>query len=216
MNNLLKKLCEIQTKFKAPKRQFSEYGGFNYRSCEDILEALKPFLNELNLIININDEIIEIGNRFYLKATVKLIDIETSESISSQSLAREQDSKSKMDASQLTGACSSYARKYALNALLAIDDSKDFDFDYDFKNKTQEKVTENFKKNQPKEQNIQKHEQLTEKQLKRLFAIASKAQVNSDKVKEQVMSKFNKKIEFLNREEYDKVCEGYEKLQNKI
>ena len=149
-----------------------------------------------------------------MKATVKLIDIETNESISSQSLAREQEIKTKMDASQITGACSSYARKYALNALLAIDDSKDFD--YDFKNKAQEKVTKNFKTPQPKKQNIQKDEQLTEKQLKRLFAIASKVRIDSNKVKEQVMSKFNKKVEFLNREEYDKVCEGYEKLQNKI
>lgn len=118
-------LAEIQQNLKAPKGQFNKFGGYKYRSCEDILEAVKPLLGDA--IITISDEILMVGERHYVKAiaTFKNKDAE----ISVTAYAREPDQKKGMDASQITGAASSYARKYALNGLLLIDDNKDADTD---------------------------------------------------------------------------------------
>lgn len=123
MNNLYTKLTEIQQKLNAPKTQFNAFGKYNYRNLEDILTAVKPLLGETALIIN--DEIVNVGERYYVKATVTLTDGETS--ISNTAFAREALDKKGMDESQITGAASSYARKYALNGLFAIDDNKDAD-----------------------------------------------------------------------------------------
>lgn len=120
---LHKKLAEIQQKLKAPKNQTNKFGGYQYRSCEDILEAVKPLLGDLSLVIS--DEMREIGGRVYVQATATLSNGE--QSISNSSYAREEESKKGMDASQLTGSTSSYARKYALNGLFLIDDTKDAD-----------------------------------------------------------------------------------------
>lgn len=125
--SIYKKLLDIQSELKAPKNQFNKFGGYNYRSCEDILEGVKPLLKEHNATLIINDELISIGQRFYVKATVILIDIETGEKIESTSQAREEETKKGMDGSQITGSASSYARKYALNGLFCIDDTKDSD-----------------------------------------------------------------------------------------
>ena len=122
---LLEKLNYIQTKLKAPKGQFNSFANFKYRSCEDILEAVKPLLEETKSALIINDEIINVGSRFYIKATVNLIDQTCG--ISSSAFAREADTKKGMDEAQITGATSSYARKYALNGLFCIDDTKDAD-----------------------------------------------------------------------------------------
>lgn len=122
---IYEKLSEIQTKLKAPKGQYNSFGKYKYRSCEDILEAVKPLLGEQKLHIIISDEIVSVGNRFYVKATATISDGENS--ISTSAYAREEESKKGMDGSQVTGAASSYARKYALNGLLAIDDTKDSD-----------------------------------------------------------------------------------------
>ena len=122
-----KKLLQIQTSLKAPKSQYNKFGNYNYRNCEDILEAVKPLLKELNTVIVITDDIIFLEGRFYVKATAKLIDIEDGTSIENVAFAREEESKTKMDGSQITGASSSYARKYALNGLFAIDDTRDSD-----------------------------------------------------------------------------------------
>ena len=119
----MKKLNEIQQKLKAPKNQRNEFAKFNYRSCEDILEAVKPLLGTATLVIT--DEVVNIGNRYYVKATVKLKDNE--EEISNTAFARESEIKKGMDESQITGSTSSYARKYALNGLFLIDDTKDAD-----------------------------------------------------------------------------------------
>lgn len=121
------KLRFIQTNLKVPKSQRNHFGNYNYRSCEDILEALKPHLDSQLCVLTITDEIIQIGDRYYIKATATLTDTETGKSISTQAFAREEDTKKGMDASQLTGAASSYARKYALNGLFCIDDTKDAD-----------------------------------------------------------------------------------------
>lgn len=124
----MKKLCKIQTELKAPKGQRNNFGKYNYRSCEDILEALKPLLDKYEAIINLSDNIVQVGERYYVSVVAKLADAKTGESVMSTAFAREDESKKGMDASQLTGATSSYARKYALNGLLAIDDTKDSDY----------------------------------------------------------------------------------------
>lgn len=119
------RLIAVQSQLKVPKNQYNDYGGFKYRSCEDILEAVKPLLQKEGLYVTIADDIVVIGERFYVKATATLSDGENS--ISNQAFAREDAAKKGMDGSQVTGTASSYARKYALNGLLAIDDTKDAD-----------------------------------------------------------------------------------------
>jgi len=121
----MKKLAMIQQKLKAPKNQYNDFGKYKYRSCEDILEAVKPLLDE-NTTLIISDEIVNIGERYYVKAVVLL---QTDDfSASCTAYAREPESKKGMDAAQITGSTSSYARKYALNGLFCIDDTKDADF----------------------------------------------------------------------------------------
>lgn len=122
---LIQRVGDIQHKLKAPKGQYNSFGKYNYRSCEDILEGVKPLLKEHNLALLIDDEIVQIGERYYVKATAKITD--GREFVSATAYAREPDTKKGMDESQITGATSSYARKYALNALLCIDDTKDAD-----------------------------------------------------------------------------------------
>lgn len=122
---LTQRVGDIQHNLKAPKRQYNSFGKYNYRSCEDILEGVKPLLKEHNLALLIDDEIVQIGERYYVKATAKITD--GREIVSATAYAREPDTKKGMDESQITGATSSYARKYALNALLCIDDTKDAD-----------------------------------------------------------------------------------------
>lgn len=125
MKKIYEELSRIQQGLKAPKNLFNKFGNYYYRNAESILEAVKPMLNGLCLIIN--DEPVIVGGRLYIKATVTLTDGE--DSVSSVAYAREDEHKKGMDSCQLTGACSTYARKYALNALLMIDDSKDSDDD---------------------------------------------------------------------------------------
>lgn len=121
------KLLTIQQKLKAPKNQYNKFGNYNYRSCEDILEGVKPLLAETKCILTLSDQIINIGDRFYVQALAKLTDIESGESISNTAFAREELDKKGMDGSQITGGSSSYARKYCLNGLFLIDDTKDAD-----------------------------------------------------------------------------------------
>ena len=117
----------VQQNLKAPKGQYNKFGGFHYRSCEDIQEAVKPILAEVKAILTVDDELLMIGNRYYLKATARFTDTEAADSICNTAYAREAEQKTGMDVAQLTGACSSYARKYALNGLFCIDDAKDAD-----------------------------------------------------------------------------------------
>lgn len=121
------KLLHIQQNLKAPKNQYNSFGDYHYRNCEDILEALKPLLAEVKAVILIRDDVVLIGDRFYIKATATLQDAESQDNISNTAYARETEQKPKMDAAQITGSCSSYARKYALNGLFCIDDAKDPD-----------------------------------------------------------------------------------------
>ncbi|HAZ3895897.1 TPA: ERF family protein [Escherichia coli] len=142
---LHKKLWTIQQTLNAPKSQRNNFGGYNYRSAEDILEAVKPLFQ--NITLTVSDEIVLIGERYYVKATATLSDGE--DAIAVTAYAREEENKKGMDASQITGATSSYARKYALNGLFCIDDAKDADTDAYSKQTGQQPRQQ---KNQPKQQ----------------------------------------------------------------
>ena len=124
---LLEKLLAIQIELKAPKNQYNSFGKYKYRNCEDILEAVKPLCLKNKAVLTISDEIKNENGRFYVKAIATLHDTESDETILVSAFAREVENKTGMDGSQVTGASSSYARKYALNGLFAIDDTKDSD-----------------------------------------------------------------------------------------
>lgn len=133
---IYEKLLNIQKDLKAPKGQYNSFGKYKYRSCEDILEAVKPLLAREKVTLLISDEVVEIGGRVYIKATARLYDMEGSEGIENTALARESSDKKGMDESQITGTASSYARKYCLNGLFLIDDTKDADTD-EYRNQQQ-------------------------------------------------------------------------------
>lgn len=178
-----KKLLEIQTRLKAPKGQENTFGHYNYRSCEDILEAVKPLLKEQSCALVICDGIEHIGERYYICAEASLIDTETGDKVSNKAYAREEETKEGMDGSQITGTSSSYARKYALNGLFAIDDAKDADTD-GFRKQTNgptkaeqaadskkaDKINEGF--------NPDDVEMATEEQIEAIKAAAKEAKVN--------------------------------------
>lgn len=126
---MIKKLMAIQAELKAPKGQYNKFGNYNYRSCEDILESVKPILIKHGCALTITDSIEQVNDRFYVKATATLHDADSDKAVSVTAYARESIEKKGMDASQITGATSSYARKYALNGLFCIDDTKDADTD---------------------------------------------------------------------------------------
>jgi len=123
----MKKLLQIQKELKVQKSQFNNFGKYKYRSCEDIVEAVKPIAHKLDCVLVLSDEIVNLGDRFYIKATASLLDVGNTDKISVSAFARESLTKKGMDDSQITGTASSYARKYALNGLFAIDDTKDSD-----------------------------------------------------------------------------------------
>lgn len=203
-SNIYQKLLAIQSELKAPKSQFNKFGGYSYRSCEDILEAVKSLLVKNNATIILQDKVELIGDRYYVKVVAKFIDVETGESIETEALARESDQIKGMQASQITGATSSYARKYALGSLLLLDDCKDADST----NHGKENTVNNFNTFS----NTSNSKKLSDKQLARLFALGYKAGFNNDKVKEQIFKKFNVEPKNLNKQQYDTVCLGYENL----
>ena len=126
-DTVYKKLINVQSELNAPKTKYNKFGQFYYRSCEDILDAVKPIAKKYGGVVIVSDEIVPINDRFYVKATAHFIDTETGEFASTSAYARESLEKKGMDMSQITGTASSYARKYALNGLFCIDDSKDAD-----------------------------------------------------------------------------------------
>ena len=185
------KLMNVQNELKVPKNNTNTFGNYKFRNAEDILEALKPLLKKHNVTVIITDDVVTTGNRYYIKATVKFIDTETGEMIETSALAREEETKKGFDASQITGSTSSYARKYALNGLFAIDDTKDSD------------TTNKHLKDEPT---------LSDAQIKRLYTISNKAGYSADKVKNMVKQKYNKEIKQMNRSEYDNVTEGLQRI----
>ena len=186
----------IQTKLKAPKSQRNSFGNYNYRSCEDILEAVKPLLDEFKVALTIKDEIILIGERYYIKATATLIDIDTGDTTETSAYARESAEKRGMDSSQVTGATSSYARKYALNGLFAIDDNKDAD------------ATNTHGKEAIK---VNMTPALSEAQLKRLYAIGNKAGIKKEVLDSTVKKSFGCEPKNMTKEQYQNICERLEK-----
>lgn len=125
--NVYEKLQQVQSGLKAPKNQYNKFGDYHYRNCEDIQEAAKPLLKEVKAALVVGDELVMIGDRYYIKATARFVDCESNEVVENTAYAREGLEKKGMDVSQVTGSTSSYARKYALNGLFCIDDVKDAD-----------------------------------------------------------------------------------------
>lgn len=165
---IYEKLLTVQNELKAPKDKRNNFGGYNYRSCEGILEAVKPLLQAQGLMLTIKDEVVNIGDRYYVKATVLLDDISSNGEIAVTALAREEEAKKGMDASQITGTASSYARKYALNGLFLIDDTKDADTD-EFHRTTQEngqKTNVETQVNQPPAKKIALTQKIVDEKLK--------------------------------------------------
>ena len=189
------KLLNVQSELKAPKSQYNSFGKYKYRSCEDILEALKPILNKNKATVIISDDILFVEGRHYIKATVKFIDTENGEMVENSALAREDEVKKGMDSSQITGSVSSYARKYALNGMFAIDDTKDSD-------------STNTHGVEP---DIPEPAKLSAKQVGRLLAIGLKAGIKEPDIKKVIKSEFGKdKIEDLNKDQYDAICSRLE------
>ena len=195
--NVYEKLMTVQTKLRAPKGQYNSFGRYSYRSCEDILEALKPLLAEVGAIVNISDEVKLIGDRFYVEATAMFLDCETGDSVVARASAREDETKKGMDLAQVTGSVSSYARKYALNGLFAIDDNKDSD------------ATNTH--NKDIKPNMTPVSGLSEAQIKRLFAIGNKAGFKKDVVEATVKKMFGCEPKDMTKDQYNTVCERLEK-----
>ncbi|WP_339076371.1 ERF family protein [Clostridioides difficile] len=195
-NNVYIKLVNIQSTLKAPKSQFNSFGKYNYRSCEDILEGLKPILKEEKALVILDDNIVQIGNRFYVEATATLIDAETGEKVSTKALAREDETKKGMDLAQVTGSVSSYARKYALNGLFCIDDTKDSD------------ATN-------KHGNEQKKKEVNESELNTLYSLGESIEKDKNRVDSEVYKKFGKLAVDLTKQEYEKVLNGYKSILEK-
>ena len=165
---IYEKLLAVQNELKAPKDKRNNFGGYNFRSCEGILEAVKPLLQEQGLLLTIKDEVVNIGDRYYVRATALLDDISSNGEIAITALAREEEAKKGMDASQITGTASSYARKYALNGLFLIDDTKDADTD-EFHRTTQEngqKTNVATQPNQPPAKKIALTQKIVDEKLK--------------------------------------------------
>jgi hypothetical protein len=194
---IYEKLLNIQNELKAPKSQFNAFGKYKYRNAEDILEAVKPLCFKYKATLTLTDEIVLIGERYYVKATATLTDIEKPEwKIWITAYAREEESKKGMDGSQVTGASSSYARKYALNGLFNIDDTKDSDSTNTHGKDGKETTTQ----------------EVTNEEILKLFALAEQAGYSKDTVFKQAKEKYKKEVENLKKAEYNQLFTGYTKL----
>lgn len=171
--NIQEKLLYIQAKVKAPKNLYNSFGKYSYRNAEGILEAVKPFLDEMKCTLTISDEIVTVGGRIYVKANATLWDTEKIDVIAVSAYAREADQKKGMDDSQVTGTASSYARKYALNGLFLLDDTKDPDTDEYAKQTGSDQNT-----NGPAEQSKATEKTLSEEKKAVIRALAEKAKID--------------------------------------
>ncbi len=201
--NVHEKLLHVQQNLKAPKSQYNKFGDFHYRSCEDIQEAVKPLLAEVKAILLTGDEIVQIGSRFYIKATAIFQDTESPECVINTAFARENEEKPKMDAAQITGSCSSYARKYALNGLFCIDDSKDPD--------TQEqKPVAPAQKGTSWQQRSQARQQVTKEDLDKLCREAERTGTDLSKVCVRYKVR---NIKELTPEQYQRAMSAFRKME---
>lgn len=193
--SLTTKLMMIQNELKAPKSQRNNFGKYNYRNCEDILNALKPHLMKYKCVVLLNDTLEFIGDRFYVRATATLLDVENDRTICVDAYAREEETKKGMDGSQITGSASSYARKYALNGLFAIDDTKDSDFTNNGKEPPQPKYQAPPQQYQPPKQEPPQPPQLPIQQVKfEIDQVARKKGVKSSEILNDVQKKVKYKI----------------------
>ena len=187
--NIYQSLNYIQSNLKAPKGQFNSFGKYHYRSCEDILEGVKPHLKETNTCLVISDEIVTIGEHNYIKATATLYGADGG-AVANSAFAKEPLEKKGMDPSQITGATSSYARKYALNGLFCIDDTKDADTDAYTANTTQ---TQAKSKAKATETNTIREKRVKEEYLKSITQQMGIKQINPKLISEYIKNTFNKK-----------------------
>lgn len=211
----MKELQIIQTKLKAPKSQYNEFGKYNYRSCEDIVESVKPILAENECTLTISDEIVMIGTRIYVKATATITN-SSGDKEHCSAFAREEESKKGMDSAQLTGSTSSYARKYALNGLFCIDDTKDPDFQNDTKDPDSKKAVEKKQVNTDNRKVVPIEKMMEDAFLQALHNLDKK---NRDAgVTKSVHSILEQKY-ILTTDEIKKVCNAlgeYEKRTNQV
>ena len=203
--NIYEKLSNIQNELKAPKGQFNKFGGYKYRSCEDILEAVKPICKKYKAVLVISDVLVNIGDRYYIQATARLTDIEVNKEsedscISNTAYAREEESKKGMDGSQITGTASSYARKYALNGLFNIDDTKDADTD-EFTKQTQ-KVEEDIG-----------DKKITKIQEESLYELIKNHNVEKDHVIATLKQKGYNKLAEIKTKDYMSIVKEFENFR---
>ncbi|EEA84938.1 ERF family protein [Peptacetobacter hiranonis] len=202
--NVWQKLNRVQVELKAPKNQWNKFGKYYYRSCEDILEGLKPLLDKYNAIVLLSDETKVEEGRHYIVTTATFVDTDNGENVCVKAQAREDENKKGMDGAQLTGSTSSYARKYALNGLFCIDDTKDADATND----RGKAATEDKK-------NIEQPNKVTNQHLNKLFGLAIRKGVDQSTVRKQISKAFNKTAEEMTLTEYERVVAGYEKMKEK-
>lgn len=202
---IYEQLTNVQHELKCNKSLYNSFGKYSYRSTELIMEAVKPLLFSNDLCLIITDSVELIGDRFYIKATATVYNKE-GEQVSTTAYAREEEGKKGMDASQVTGSTSSYARKYALNGLLAIDDTKDADATNTHGVISDSKATPTNNKTN----NTISSYKLTEGQIKRLYAIGYKKGYSKEYMNKLVNAKYKKSVEDLSKEEYDYICSSLE------
>lgn len=178
--NLQEKLLYIQAKVKAPKNLYNSFGKYSYRNAEGILEAVKPFLDEMKCTLTISDEIVAVGGRIYVKANATLWDTEKIDVMAVSAFAREAETKKGMDDSQVTGTASSYARKYALNGLFLLDDTKDPDTDEYAKQTGAEKKPEKYTEKYTEKGTLTEY--ASEAAIKTIQIMVEKAGLSLDKV----------------------------------
>ena len=206
--NIYEKLLEIQNELKAPKSQWNDFGKYHFRSCEDILESVKPLCEKQKVILYFTDEIVNINERYYVKATAHLINIEKDdEKIEVTASARESLSKKGMDESQITGTASSYARKYALGGLFNIDDTKDADSNEYYQATKEEKVTRNNTKT-----NNAMDSKITESQVMTFNNWVLNNKIAEDVVTDSLMKRGYEKIEDVSARDYRAIVLELDKL----
>lgn len=233
--NIYKKLYNVQQSLKAPKDLHNSFANYNYRTTEAILQACKPLLKENNLIILLDDEVETKGEYNYIRATAKIVDIETGEHIETSALAREDKDRKKFDAPQISGSCSSYARKYALSGLLAIDNTKDSDVTNTQQDEEEHKAAKEDKPtfagpasekvnvkniwtkgttNQEEDKvisfNQSSQDLITKSEMMFIYSRGFQAGYSQDQVKNHIIKKFNKTIDQLTKVEATKIVEGYQ------
>lgn len=206
--NIYEKLLEIQNELKAPKSQWNDFGKYHFRSCEDILESVKPLCEKQKVILYFTDEIVNINERYYVKATAHLINIEKDdEKIEVTASARESLSKKGMDESQITGTASSYARKYALGGLFNIDETKDADSNEYYQATKEEKVTRNNTKT-----NNAMDSKITESQVMTFNNWVLNNKIAEDVVTDSLMKRGYEKIEDVSARDYRAIVLELDKL----